>query len=112
MTALDQLASKIRTARDAGLVAGDRAISEWDQLAQTAIMETAEQWLSERDFRTRTHASDTWCRQKFEQYEVEGLARRNEKGKREWHLHARLPFAAPGDRVAITKRITESYQNP
>src|SRR5262249_37798854 len=96
-SALEQLAARIHQAHELGFLP-----TEWDTLARAALYESRNEWLSERAFRDRTHASDRWCRENFERCRENGLARSSEKRKREWHVHARLPH--PGRDIESIKR--------
>ena len=104
-TALERLAEKIEQASKLGLLPDD-----WRELALAAVAEVGDQWLPERVFRLRTGASDRWCREHFERYEANGLARKNERRRREWHIHARLPKQAPRDAEALKREIVESFE--
>ena len=104
-TALQQLCARIEQATELGLLP-----DAWRQLARAAMAEHADQWESERVFRLRTGTSDKWCRAKFARCEAVGLARRDGRGRREWHVHARLPRANGRDVEAIKRQIVESFQ--
>lgn len=86
MTALEQLATKIRQARDLGFVPSD-----WQVLVEAALVETASEWLPEPAFRVITASTRSWCRRNFNRYAAHGLARRDDRGHVLWHRHARLP---------------------
>lgn len=107
---LERLTSRISEARAAGLLPGERALNEWYELAQAALADMNNQWLAEKAFRAYSGASDNWCRGNFEKFQANGLARQDAKGKRIWHVHARIPRVRPVGQEAIKKRIVDSFK--
>ena len=105
MNALQRLAVKIAQAHELGFLP-----EEWQILAQTALAEANDEWLPEREFRIRTGSSAKWCRTNFERCQAAGLARREAKGHREWHTHARIPRRSPSDVESLKREIVDSYQ--
>ena len=101
--ALEELVELIRQSRKLGFLN-----DEWLRLAELALHEQQIQWLSERNFRSRTGASDKWCRNHFSDYEANGLARKRGR-HREWHMHARLPRTHGMSEEDLKARIVNSF---
>lgn len=58
MTALEQLAERMRRAREV-------LPAEWLTLVEAALSESASVWLPERAFQALTGSSAEWCRRQF-----------------------------------------------
>jgi hypothetical protein len=104
-SALRLLAAKIEYGCEAGLLP-----SEWRELVQAALAEVQAAWLTERAFRFRTGSSAKWCRAHFDECRQAGLARQDNKGHRQWHMHARLPRTNAQDPEAVKQEIIDSYR--
>lgn len=103
-SALEQLVEKVRHGRAAGILS-----QEWETLAETALAELTELWETERAFRSRTGASDKWCRQHFQECESVGLARLDGK-RRQWHQHARMTRKTRLEPSELKREIVSSFQ--
>ena len=103
VTALEQLVERVRLARSIGLLD-----AEWLTLAETALTETRAEWEGERAFRLRTGTGERWCQRNFARCQAAGLARRDAKGRREWHIHARLPRRKAGGE--LVREIVASFE--
>ncbi|MFC1639624.1 hypothetical protein ACFL3B_02540 [Gemmatimonadota bacterium] len=103
-SALEQLAEDIRTVHEMGL-----GYNKWHALAQAALAKEKACWLHEQTFRSRTGASDKWCRKHFEECAEQGLARRRNK-RREWHIHARRTRPGGVDMDGLKREIVESHE--
>lgn len=107
--ALVQLADTIAAARQNKLLIGGDGLERLHELAQTVLHEAVEEWLPEAAFRLRTGASAKWCRGNFARCEAKGVARKV-KGRREWHVSARIPRANATNREALVREIADSFR--
>ena len=107
--ALERLAGEIETADRLRLSADPAKVHEWAGLAAQVVHEATSEWLGEAAFRLRTGAHRKWCARNYARCERAGTARRDPKGRREWHVSARPPRAQPKDAEGRVKEIVESF---
>jgi hypothetical protein len=107
MVELEQLGTEIAEARRQKMFPSLEAIERWYILVQAVIQHSRDEWQPEPVFRLRTGASYRWCRGHFAGCEQRGLARRNGKKRREWHVSVRPPKARPSDDGAAVDEIVE-----
>ena len=106
---LEQLASEIEAARAGGWVPSESKVAEWHALAQAAIAESGDQWMSEQRFRVYSGRGVWWCREHFSEYVEAGLARRRGQ-RREWSRQASPPRQGDVDESELVSDIVNSYK--
>lgn len=88
---LKQLAGEIAEAHRLKFTPSLEAIARWKDLVEMALAAANNEWLSEPAFRLRTGASSKWCRAYFDRFAADGLAKKDERGRRVWNAACRPP---------------------
>jgi len=110
-TPLEQLATELRTARQAGYIPAPDAVARWHTWAEQTLATVRDDWLAEPAFRRRTGASQGWCRRHYAACAAEGMARLDHRHRRWWHRSARAPRPeSVSDTERLEAVIVESFE--